>query len=137
MGTLIVASLAVRFRHRGLIILVGAAGMGLGLAIFSQSPGLGLAMPMLAAVGFSNTFYLTQVTSYTNQNGNQYSLYRSWSQINGVVTINVTFPLVQGLDNRKVAPRAYPQKTDIQWQFQSSGTSQIGAQIEGYLIQGT
>jgi hypothetical protein len=92
----------------------------------------------LYTVANGYTFYLTQVTSYTNQNGNQSSLYRSWSQTaNGVVTINVTFPLVQGLDNRKVAPRAYPQKTDIQWQFQSSGTSQIGAQIEGYLIQGT
>jgi predicted MFS family arabinose efflux permease len=66
-GTLIVAYLAARFRHRGLIILVGAAGMGLGLAIFSQSPGLGLALPMLAIVGFSNTFYLTQVSTHLQQ----------------------------------------------------------------------
>ena len=41
--------------------------MGLGLAIFSQSPGLSLAMPMLAAVGFSNTFYLTQVSTHLQQ----------------------------------------------------------------------
>jgi len=66
-GTLIVASIAARFRHRGLVILVGAAGMGLGLAIFSQSPGLGLALPMLAGVGFSNTFYLTQVSTHLQQ----------------------------------------------------------------------
>lgn len=66
-GTLIVASLAARFRHRGLIILVGAAGMGLGLAIFSQSRGLGLALPVLAGVGFSNTFYLTQVSTHLQQ----------------------------------------------------------------------
>ncbi len=66
-GTLIVASIAARFRHRGLIILAGAAGMGLGLAIFSQSPGLGLALPMLTAVGFSNTFYLTQVSTHLQQ----------------------------------------------------------------------
>ena len=66
-GTLIVAYLAARFRHRGLVILVGAAGMGLGLAIFSRSPGLGLALPMLALVGFSNTFYLTQVSTHLQQ----------------------------------------------------------------------
>ena len=66
-GTLIVASIAARFRRRGLIILTGAAGMGLGLAVFSQSPGLGLAMPMLAGVGFSNTFYLTQVSTHLQQ----------------------------------------------------------------------
>jgi predicted MFS family arabinose efflux permease len=66
-GTLIVASIAARFRRRGLVILVGAAGMGLGLAIFSQSQGLGLALPMLAGVGFSNTFYLTQVSTHLQQ----------------------------------------------------------------------
>jgi predicted MFS family arabinose efflux permease len=66
-GTLIVAYLAAGFRRRGLIILTGAAGMGLGLAIFSQSPGLGLALPMLAMVGFSNTFYLTQVSTHLQQ----------------------------------------------------------------------
>ncbi|HSE05473.1 MAG TPA: MFS transporter [Methylomirabilota bacterium] len=66
-GTLLVAYLAARFRRRGLIILVGAAGMGLGLAIFSQSQGLWLAMPVLAGVGFSNTFYLTQVSTHLQQ----------------------------------------------------------------------
>jgi MFS family permease len=66
-GTLIVASIAARFRHRGLIILIGAAGMGLGLAIFSQAPGLALALPVLAGVGFSNTFYLTQVSTHLQQ----------------------------------------------------------------------
>jgi MFS family permease len=66
-GTLIVAAIAARFRRRGLVILVGAAGMGTGLAIFSQSPGLWLALPMLAGVGFSNTFYLTQVSTHLQQ----------------------------------------------------------------------
>jgi len=66
-GTLVVAYLAARFRRRGLIILVGAAGMGVGLAIFSQSRGLGLALPVLAGVGFTNTFYLTQVSTHLQQ----------------------------------------------------------------------
>lgn len=66
-GTLLVAYLAARFRRRGLIILVGAAGMGLGLAVFSQSRALWLAMPVLAGVGFSNTFYLTQVSTHLQQ----------------------------------------------------------------------
>ena len=66
-GTLIVAAIAARFRRRGLVILAGAAGMGLGLAIFSQSRGLWLALPMLAGVGFSNTFYLTQVSTHLQQ----------------------------------------------------------------------
>jgi predicted MFS family arabinose efflux permease len=66
-GTLVVAVIAARFRRRGLVILAGAAGMGLGLALFSHSRSLWLALPLLAAVGFSNTFYLTQVSTHLQQ----------------------------------------------------------------------
>lgn len=66
-GTLVVATIAARFRRRGLVILAGAAGMGLGLAAFSHSGSLELALPLLAAVGFSNTFYLTQVSTHLQQ----------------------------------------------------------------------
>ena len=66
-GTLVVATIAARFRRRGPIILAGAAGMGAGLAIFSQSGTLWLALPLLAGVGFSNTFYLTQVSTHLQQ----------------------------------------------------------------------
>ncbi len=61
------ATLAARMRRRGLIILVGAAGMGLALVAFSRAPGLSLALPLLACVGFSNTFYLTQVSTQLQQ----------------------------------------------------------------------
>jgi len=81
------------------------------------------------------TFYLTQVNAYTNQNGNQYSNYRSYTKTPaGLITTILQFPLVSGYNSVKIVPRPYVQKTDIQWQFNSSATSQIGAQIEGYLI---
>jgi hypothetical protein len=39
-------------------------------------------------------------------------------------------------NSTKVVPRAYNEKTNIQWQIaSSSGTHQAGGQIEGYLIQ--
>lgn len=66
-GTLLVASLAARVRRRGLVILTGAAGLGLGLVLFSRAPSLALALPMLACAGFSNTFYLTQVSTHLQQ----------------------------------------------------------------------
>jgi hypothetical protein len=83
------------------------------------------------------TFYFAQATVYTDQNGNQYSFYRAWTQNSGVTNVNVQFPIIGLYESRKVLPRAYVGKTDIQWQFQSSGTSRIGAQIEGYLVQGS
>lgn len=84
------------------------------------------------------TFYLTQVNAYTNQNGSRYSNYRSYTMTStGLITTILQFPLVSEYNSTKVVPRPYLQRTDIQWQFNSTGTSQIGAQIEGYLIANT
>jgi hypothetical protein len=43
--------------------------------------------------------------------------------------------MTTGYVSEKIVPRPYAEKTDIQWQCQSSVTAQIGGQIEGYLIQ--
>jgi hypothetical protein len=85
------------------------------------------------------TFYLTQSNWYTNQVGSQTALYRSWTQTpTGIVSIVLTFPMQQQYNSTKVVPRPYPEKTDIQWQVASStGTSEIGGQVEGYLIANT
>lgn len=82
------------------------------------------------------TFYLTQSNWYTNQTGSQTALYRSWTQNpSGLINIVLSFPMQQQYNSTKVVPRPYPEKTDIQWQVaSSSGTSNIGGQIEGYLI---
>lgn len=81
------------------------------------------------------TFYLTQVNILTNQNGNQASAYRSFTQNpNGLTRKVLQFPLTTDYNSIKVVPRPYAEKTDIQWQCQSTVSSQIGGQIEGYLI---
>jgi MFS family permease len=66
-GTLTVATVASRIPHPGTALLLGATGMGLLLMAFSQSPTMWMAMPTLALVGFSNTFYLTQVSTFIQQ----------------------------------------------------------------------
>ena len=82
------------------------------------------------------TFYLTQVNALTNQNGSQYANYRSFTQSPAGLTNKVLqFPLTTDYNSVKIVPRPYPEKTDIQWQFNASASSQIGAQIEGYLIK--
>jgi len=62
-GTLIIATLAQRMLRPGTVLLVTAAGMGIALMVFSRSPGMGFALPVLALVGFCSTFYLTHVTT--------------------------------------------------------------------------
>ncbi len=66
-GTLTLATLASRIRRPGTALLTAAVGLGLFLILFSQSPGMGLALPTLVLVGFSNTFYLTQVSTLVQQ----------------------------------------------------------------------
>ena len=82
------------------------------------------------------TFYLSQVNIVTNQNGNQFANYRSYTQNPvGLTTKILQFPLTTDYNSTKVVPRPYPERTDIQWQCSASVASQIGGQIEGYLIQ--
>jgi len=63
-GTLTVASIAHRILRPGTTLLVTALGLGLSLMLFSQSPWLPMAVAMLVLVGFCNTFYLTQVSTF-------------------------------------------------------------------------
>ena len=62
-GTLLIATAALRFVRPGLIMLTSATGMGLALMVFSRSPGMSFAVAMLGLVGFCSTFYLTHVTT--------------------------------------------------------------------------
>jgi MFS family permease len=66
-GTLIIATAALRVMRPGLVMLTAATCMGFALVLFSRSPGMGFAVPMLALVGFFSTFYLTHVTTIIQQ----------------------------------------------------------------------
>jgi MFS family permease len=66
-GTLIIATIAARIRRPGRTLLTMAVIMGLALMVFSMSPWMALAFVMLGVVGFTNTFYLTQVSTIIQQ----------------------------------------------------------------------
>jgi MFS family permease len=67
-GTLTLATIIHRIERPGRMVLIVATCLGLELIVVAMAPGMGLALPMLALVGFSNTFYLTQVTTFIQQN---------------------------------------------------------------------
>jgi MFS family permease len=67
-GTLTVATLAHHIRRPGVVLLVTAAGLGVSLMAFAVSPAMAPAVAMLLLVGFANTFYLTQVSTYIQFN---------------------------------------------------------------------
>jgi len=67
LGTLIIATAAPADPASGVLMLTAAVCMGLALMMFSRSPGMGFAFPMLALTGFCSTFYLTHVTTIIQQ----------------------------------------------------------------------
>lgn len=119
-------------------ISVGDSGKTITSAYMGNATNItaGRSQMSIYTVPAGYTFYLTQSNWYTNQVGSQTALYRSWTRSpTGIISIVLTFPMQQQYNSTKVVPRPYPEKTDIQWQVASSqGTSQIGGQIEGYLI---
>jgi MFS family permease len=66
-GSLTIATMAHLILRRGTALLVAAASLGALLIVFSRSPGMWLAMPVLVLVGFANTFYLMQVSTFLQQ----------------------------------------------------------------------
>ena len=66
-GTLTLASLAHRIQRPGTWLLIVGGCVGLELMAFSRSPAMSVALPLLVSVGFSNTFYLTQVNTILQQ----------------------------------------------------------------------
>jgi MFS family permease len=66
-GTLTIATMASRIRRPGRALLIGAAAMGLALVVFARAPNMGVALTVLPVVGFANTFYLTQVSTFLQQ----------------------------------------------------------------------
>ena len=66
-ATFTIATFAHLIRRRGVAVLAGATALGLVLMAFAYTPVIGLAVALLAGVGFCNTFYLTQVSTYLQQ----------------------------------------------------------------------
>lgn len=115
-------------------IRVGSSDKSITLAGIVD--GSGRSQMSIYTVPNGYTFYLSQVNVYTNSNGSQYVNYRSYTQQpNGLTAKVLQFPLTTQYNSIKIVPRQYTSKTDIQWQCNSTGTSQVGIQVEGYLIQ--
>jgi hypothetical protein len=103
--------------------------------------GNGKSQMMVYTVPNGYTFYLTRSNAYSSLNGNtagNYANYRVQTfSSTGLVQTVLQAPFTTNYQTLRVAPRAYLQKTDIQWQVAgnpSSGTFSVGIGVEGILI---
>ena len=108
--------------------------------IYAQiNPGTGRSQASIYTVPAGYTFYLTRAQAFTTNNGNNYCTYRVYSQTisNGVTTplIILSAPFTQAYSSTRVVPRAYAEKTDVQWQLRQSNSAPGSIQLEGILIK--
>ena len=66
-ATLGLATFAHRTLRSGTPLFVGAACLGIVLMVFSRSSRMSVALGLLVFVGLSNTFYLTQISTFIQQ----------------------------------------------------------------------
>ena len=123
-------------------INLGNAGKTTYYAVIAV--GNGKSQSTIYTVPNGYTFYLTRSNAYSNLNGNtagNYVNYRVLTQNPaGLIQIVLQAPFDSAYQTLRVAPRAYPAKTDIQWQIAgnpASGTSSVGIGVEGVLIAST
>lgn len=111
-----------------------------GGVVYAQiNAGTGRSQASIYTVPLGYTFYLTRSQAFTTNNGAQYCTYRVYSQTitNGVTTplIVLSAPFTQSYSSTRVVPRAYPEKTDVQWQLMQTNAAPGSIQLEGFLIK--
>lgn len=111
-----------------------------GGTVYAQiNAGSGRSQASIYTVPAGYTFFLNRAQAFTANNGTQFCTYRVFSQtISGGITTPLTVlsaPFTQFYSSTRIVPRAYLEKTDIQWQLKQSNPAPGSIQLEGYLIK--
>ena len=101
--------------------------------------GIGRTQMSIFTVPAGYTFYLSRVDNNSSFNGNNvnYVVYKNYSvSASGVVSVTQQAPFTSWYHAQRVMPRPFTEKTDIQFQFQTSaGTAVVNCSVEGWLIK--
>lgn len=116
---------------------ISATNGGVTYSYISNASGISQATTFTVPAGY--TFFLTRVNAYTTNNGIQHCSYRIYTQkfVDGVLTPQtvLTAPFQQNYSTMRVVPRAYTEKTDIQWQLYQTNPAPGSIQLEGILVR--
>lgn len=134
-------------RINGMQVTVGSATNPSGVVtlkdltntiIYAQiNAGVGRTQAAIYTVPAGYTFYLQRVNIYTSLNGNNFVTYENKTiSPTGVVQLTQQAPFATSYEARRIMPRAFTEKTDIQLHCKvNSSTGAVGIAQEGYLIR--
>lgn len=99
--------------------------------------GVGRTQMAIYTVPAGYTYYLSRVDIYTSLNGNNFATYQNKTiSSTGVVQLTQQAPFAISYNARRVMPRPFTEKTDIQLMAKvNSSTGAIAISQEGYLIK--
>ncbi|UOF78452.1 hypothetical protein [Caudoviricetes sp.] len=100
--------------------------------------GFGRSLMSIYTVPKGFDFYLARVAGNSSFNGNNtnYLFYQNLSTNNGVNIVTTKAPFTTAYDARRVMPRKFTEKTDLQFLFNTSAsTAAVNIAVEGYLVQ--
>ena len=106
--------------------------------IYAQiNAGVGRTQAGIYTVPAGYTYYLQRVNIYTSLNGNNYVTYQNKTiASNGVVQLTQQAAFPTNYEARRIMPRPFTEKTDIQLQAKvNSSTGSVSISQEGYLIK--
>lgn len=146
-GATPVATVNQYFRINSMFVSAGSATNPSGIVYLKNSGGSTTYAQINAGVGRSQaaiytvpagyTYYLQRVNVYTSLNGNDYCTYQNKTiSANGVVQLTQQAPFAISYEARRIMPRPFAEKTDIQLMCKvQTGTGAVAVSQEGYLIK--
>ncbi len=145
-GTTGVTTVNSYFRIHSISIVTSSANNPVGTIYLSNSAktvtyaqiaiGVGRSQMTIYTVPAGYTFYLDRVGAYTSAGPNKTTYYRAeTTSPTGIVTRILTTPFIDSYIVDRTVPRAYVEKTDIQYQATSDAVSFVSIQVEGFLIK--
>lgn len=146
-GTTPVATTKQYFRINSMVVSVGSATNPAGAVYLKNqagtvtyaqiNAGVGRTQAAIYTVPAGYTYFLQRVNIYTSLNGNDYCTYQNKTiSPAGVVQLTQQAPFPTSYEARRVMPRAFTEKTDIQLMCKvQTGTGAVAIAQEGYLIK--
>ena len=145
-GTTGVTTVNSYFRINSMNVLMSSTNNPVGTLYLSNAAktvtyaqiaiGTGRTQMTIYTVPAGYTFYLERVGAYTSAGPNKTTYYRATTiSPTGIVSQVLTTPYTSSYVVDRIVPRAYTEKTDIQYQASSDATSYVSIQVEGFLVK--
>ena len=120
------------------VVVLGSLAAALTVPMIAQAQNKKLKVAAIYTVPAGHTFFLWRIDIFTSLNGNDFATYQNKTvSPTGVVQLTQQAPFPTSYNVRRMMPRPFTEKTDIQLMAKiQTGTGAVSISQEGILIKG-